>query len=104
MKKIREAGIFGALGFLFGTLAQIAIWKTDVGSQWILNGGGWLAFALTPFYAILSSALMTGYFGFKDKFVGKDNDGNKVYSAFWSVALLMEFMGILIAIEAILEA
>jgi cytochrome b len=104
MKKLRQAGIFGALGFLFGTLAQIAIWKTDVGTQWIYNNGGLLVFALTPIYAILSSALMTGYFGFKDKFVGKDDQGNRVFSAFWAVALLMQVMGILVAIEAVLEA
>jgi cytochrome b len=104
MKKIRKAGIFGALGFLFGTLVQIAIWKTDEGTQWIYNNGGLLPFALTPIYAVLSAALMTGYFGFKDKFIGKDDKGNRVFSAFWSVALLMEVMGILVAIEAVLEA
>jgi len=104
MKKIREAGVFGAIGFLFSTLLQIGIWKTDIGRQWIYDGGQWLVFALTPVYALMGSIIMVGYVGFKDKFVGKDDQGNRIYSAFWLVAILLEIIGLLIALEAVLEA
>lgn len=104
MKKLREAGIFGALGFLFATLGQIAIWKTDAGREWIYGGGQWLVFLITPIFAILGSAIISGYFGFKDKISGKDDQGNRVLSMFWAVAIILQFMGILIAIEAVLEA
>jgi hypothetical protein len=104
MKKIREAGVFGAIGFLFSTLLQIGIWKTDIGRQWIYDGGQWLVFVLTPVYALMGSIIMVGYVGFKDKFVGKDDQGNRIYSAFWLVAILLEIIGLLIALEAVLEA
>lgn len=104
MKKIRQAGIFGAFGFLFATLGQIAIWKTDAGREFIYGGGQWLVVLLTPIFAILGSAIISGYFGFKDKISAKDDQGNKVLSMFWAVATILQFMGILIAIEAILEA
>ena len=104
MKKFRAAGIFGALGFLFATLGQIAIWKTDAGREWIYGGGQWLVFLITPIFAILGSAIISGYFGFKDKISGKDDQGNRVLSMFWAVAIILQFMGILIAIEAVLEA
>lgn len=104
MKKLREAGLFGVIGFLFSTLFQIAIWKTDEGRQWIYNGGQWLVFALTPIYSLIGSAIMVGYVGFKDKFACKDDQGNRYYSAFWSVAILLEVISFLIAIEAVLEA
>lgn len=104
MKKIRQAGIFGALGFLFATLGQIAIWKTDAGREFIYGGGQWLVVLLTPIFAILGSALISGYFGFNEKLSAKDDQGNKVLSLFWAAAIILQFMGILIAIEAILEA
>jgi len=104
MKKIREAGVFGVIGFLVATLLQIAIWKTDAGRQWIYGGGQWLVFLLTPIYALIGSSIMVGYVGFKDKFSANDDRGNKIYSAFWLVFILLEIMGLLIAIEAILEA
>jgi hypothetical protein len=104
MKKLRQAGIFGAIGFLFATLGQIAIWKTDAGREWIYGGGQWLVFLITPIFAILGSAIISGYFGFKDKLSGKDDQGNKVLSMFWALVIMLQFMGILIAIEAVLEA
>jgi hypothetical protein len=104
MKKIRQAGIFGAIGFLFATLGQIAIWKNDASREFIYGGGQWLVFLVTPIFAILGSAIISGYFGFKDKLSVKDDQGNKVLSLFWAVAIILQFMGILIAIEAVLEA
>jgi hypothetical protein len=104
MKKIREAGVFGVIGFLVATLFQIAIWKTDEGRQWIYNGGQWLVFALTPFYSLVGAAIMVGYIGIKDKFSAKDDQGNRIYSAFWLVAILLEIISLLIALEAVLEA
>lgn len=104
MKKLKEAGLFGVIGFLVATLFQIAIWKTPEGRQWIYNGGQWLVFLLTPVYSVIGSAIMVGYIGFKDKFVAKDDQGNNVYSAFWLVCILLEVMGLLIALEAVLEA
>lgn len=104
MKKVRETGLFGVIGFLVATLFQIAIWKTDEGRQWIYDGGQWLVFVLTPVYSLIGSAIMVGYIGFKDKFVAKDDQGNSVYSAFWLVYLLLQFMSFLIALEAVLEA
>lgn len=104
MKKIREAGLFGVIGFLFSTLLQIGIWKTEEGRQWIYNGGQWLVFLITPIFALVGASIMVGYVGIKDKFSAKDDQGNRIYSAFWLVSILMEIMGLLIAIEAILEA
>lgn len=104
MKKLREAGIFGALGFLFATLGQIAIWKTNAGREFIYGGGQWLVFLVTPVFAILGSVIISGYFGFKDKLSANDDQGNRVLSLFWAVAAVLQFMGILIAIEAVLEA
>jgi hypothetical protein len=104
MKKLRQAGLFGALGFLFATLGQVAVWKTDAGREFIYGGGQWLVFLLTPIFAILGSAIISGYFGFKDKLSGKDDQGNKVLSMFWALVIMLQFMGILIAIEAVLEA
>lgn len=104
MKKIREAGVFGVIGFLFSTLLQVAIWKTDEGVQWIYNGGQWLVFALTPLFAVFGASIMVGYIGFKDKFVAKDDQGNRIYSAFWLVSIVLEIISLLIALEAVLEA
>lgn len=104
MKKLRQAGLFGVIGFLFATLGQVAVWKTDAGREFIYGGGQWLVFLLTPIFAILGSAIISGYFGFKDKLSGRDDQGNKVLSMFWAVVAILQFMGILIAIEAVLEA
>jgi hypothetical protein len=104
MKKLRQAGIFGAIGFLFATLGQIAVWKTDAGREFIYGGGQWLVFLLTPIFAILGSAIISGYFGFNEKLSAKDDQGNRVLSLFWAVVAILQFMGILIAIEAVLEA
>lgn len=104
MKKIREAGLFGVIGFLLSTLLQIAIWKTDEGRQWIYDGGQWLVFLVTPIFALVGASIMVGYVGIKDKFSAKDDQGNSVYSAFWLVAILLEIIGLLIALEAVLEA
>jgi hypothetical protein len=105
MKKLRESGIFGVLGFLVGTLLPIAIWKTPEGNAFILSGGGWLPYLLSPFFALLGTAFMAGYIDFKEKLVTIDPiDGTKALSAFWSIFGLMEVLGILIALEAIMEA
>ena len=65
IQNLREAGIFGVMGFLAGTLLPIAIWKTDAGNAFILNGGGWLPFLLSPAFALLATAFMAGYVNFK---------------------------------------
>lgn len=105
MKKLREAGIFGVLGFLAGTLLPIAIWKTDAGNAYILNGGGWLPFLLSPVFALLGTVFMAGYINFKEKFVTVDPiDGTKSYSAFWLILIIMQILGVLVALEAVMEA
>ena len=101
MKKLRELGIFAAIGFLFGTLGQIGLWKYKV--DVILSGNHWLPFALTPVFAFLSAWLMVGKMSFK-YWSENDNDGNKSYNVFIAVGLLMLILGIGISIEAVLEA
>lgn len=101
MKKLRELGIFAAIGFLFGTLGQIGLWKYKV--DVILSGNHWLPFALTPVFAFLSAWLMVGKVSFR-YWSENDNDGNKSYNVFLAVALLMLALGLGIAFEAISEA
>ena len=101
MKKLRELGIFAAIGFLFGTLGQIGLWKYKV--DVILNGNHWLPFALTPVFAFLSAWLMSGKVSFH-YFSEVDNDGNKAYNTFVLVGLFMLALGLGIAFEAISEA
>ena len=101
MKKLRELGIFAAIGFLFGTLGQIGLWKYKV--DIILSGNHWLPFALTPVFAFLSAWLMVGKVSLH-YWSETDNDGNKSYNVFLAVALLMLAFGLGIAFEAISEA
>ena len=101
MKKLRELGIFAAIGFLFGTLGQIGLWKYKV--DIILSGNHWLPFALTPVFAFLSAWLMVGKVSLH-YWSETDNDGNKSYNVFLAVALLMLALGLGIAFEAISEA
>jgi hypothetical protein len=101
MKKLRELGIFAAIGFLLGTLGQIGLWKYKV--DIILSGNHWLPFALTPVFAFLSAWLMLGKVSFR-YWSENDNDGNKSYNVFLAVAWLMLIFGLGIAFEAISEA
>jgi hypothetical protein len=105
MSKLREAGIFGVLGFLAGTLLPIAIWKTDAGSSYILSGGSFLPYLLSPTFALLGTVFMAGYVNFKEKFITVDPiDGTKAYSAFWLILIIMQILGVLVALEAVMEA
>ena len=101
MKKLRELGIFSAIGFLLGTLGQIGFWRHYV--DLILNGYKYLPFATTPLFAFLASWLMVGKVSFS-YWSEKDNDGNKAYNVFLAVALLMLILSLGIAFEAISEA
>lgn len=101
MKKLRELGIIPAIGFLFGTLGQIGLWKYKV--DIILSGNHWLPFALTPVFAFLSAWMMVGKVSLH-YWSETDNDGNKSYNVFLAVALLMLAFGLGIAFEAISEA
>jgi hypothetical protein len=101
MKKLRELGIISAIGFLLGTLGQIALWRYKV--DLILNGYKYLPFAIAPLFAFLSSWVMVGKVSFKN-FSEMDNDGNKAYNVFLAVAIVMLVLSLGIAFEAISEA
>lgn len=101
MKKLRELGIISAIGFLLGTLGQIALWRYKV--DLILNGYKYLPFAIAPLFAFLSSWLMVGKVSFS-YWSEKDNDGNKAYNVFLAVAIVMLVLSLGIAFEAISEA
>ena len=105
IQNLREAGIFGVMGFLAGTLLPIAIWKTDAGNAFILNGGGWLPFLLSPAFALLATAFMAGYVNFKEKFSYYDDEtGELTYSLFWGVLVIMIILGLGVSLEAVIEA
>lgn len=99
-----ESGVFGVLGFLAATLLPIAIWKTEEGNKFILNGEAWLPFVLSPAFALLGTAFMAGYVGFKEKFVTVDKRGEKSYSLFWLVFIMLTLLSLGVAIEAVMEA
>lgn len=101
MKKLRELGIISVIGFLLGTLGQIAFWRWNV--DLILNGYKFLPFIVAPAFAFLSAWLMVGKVSFK-YFSETDNDGNKAYNVFIAVAIIMLALSVGIAIEAVLEA
>ena len=101
MKKLRELGIFAAIGFLLGTLGQIGFWRYKV--DLILNGYKYLPFAVAPVFAFLAAWLMVGKVSFH-YFSEVDNDGNKAYNTFVLVGLFMLALGLGIAFEAISEA
>ena len=101
MKKLREVGIISAIGFLLGTLGQIAFWKHYV--DIILSGYKWLPFAAAPVFAFLSAWLMVGKISFKN-FSETDYDGNKAYNVFLAVLIGMFVLSLGISLEAILEA
>jgi len=105
IQNLREAGIFGVLGFIAGTLLPIAIWKTDAGNTFILNGGGWLPFLLSPAFALLGTAFMAGYIDFKEKIMYKDPvTGEITFSLFWGIFFMMVILGLGVALEAVMEA
>jgi hypothetical protein len=101
MKKLRELGIFSAIGFLLGTLGQIGFWRWKV--DLILNGYKYLPFATTPVFAFFAAWLMVGKVSFK-YWSEKDNDGNKAYNVFLGVFIMMLILSLGIAYEAISEA
>lgn len=101
MKKLKEAGIFAVIGFLFGTLGQIALWRYKV--DLILNGYKYLPFAISPLFAFLASWLMVGKVSFK-YFHETDDNGNKAYNAFILVFIFMLIISLGISFEAISEA
>lgn len=101
MKKLREFGVFAAIGFLLGTLGQIGFWKWNVNV--ILVGYNWIPFVLTPVFAFFSAWLMVGKVSFH-YFSEVDNDGNKAYNTFILVALIMLVLSFGIAFEAVSEA
>jgi len=101
MKKLREVGIFTAIGFLLGTLGQIGFWRHYV--DLILNGYKYLPFAVTPVFAFLSAWLMVGKIDIH-YFSETDNDGNKAYNVFLGVLIMMLILSLGIAFEAISEA
>ena len=101
MKKLREYGIFTAIGFLLGTLGQIGFWRHYV--DLILNGYKYLPFATTPVFAFFAALLMVGKIDIH-YFSETDNDGNKAYNVFLGVFIMMLILSLGIAYEAISEA
>jgi len=101
MKQLKEAGIFAAFGFLFGTLGQIEFWRWKV--DLILNGFKYLPFAIAPLFAFISAFIIVGKVSFH-YFSETDNAGNKSYNTFILVFIMMLIFGLGISFEAISEA
>lgn len=91
------SGLRGAIGFLFGTLLPLSVWKMFGYPHWAVP------FLCSPFFSLVGTIIMVGYVGFKDKFSAADDRGNAILSAFWSVLALLQIIGILICLGVVLE-
>lgn len=87
----------GGIGFLVGTLLQLSVWK-------IFGYGHWaLPFLCSPIFSLVGTIIMVGYVGFKEPFSAKDDRGNAVLSAFWSILAILQLMGVLICLGVVFE-
>jgi hypothetical protein len=91
------SGLKGAIGFLFGTLLPLSVWKVFGYAHWAIP------FVCSPLFAFVGTVIMVGYVGFKDKLSASDDRGNAIFSAFWSVLALLQLIGLLICLGVVLE-
>jgi hypothetical protein len=91
------SGVKGVIGFLFGTLLPLFIWKTFGYNHWSIP------FLCSPIFAFVGTVIMVGYVGFKDRLSAQDDRGNAILSAFWSVLALLQLIGALICLGVVLE-
>lgn len=99
MKKLREMGILPAIGFLFGTLGQIAFWRFNPD---LVHNYSFLPFLFAPLFSFISAWLMVGKVNFEN-FIEIDRNGNRMFNVFLAVGIVMLFLSIGISIEALLE-
>lgn len=90
-------GVRGIIGFLFGSLLPLSVWKMFGYSHWAIP------FLCSPLFALAGTVIMVGYFGIKDKLSAPDGDGGTIFSAFWTVLALLQVIGFLICLGVVLE-